>query len=349
MKNLKFVFAFSFWLFLLVAIVMVIHFRDYQNAYEALKNLDPVKPLSKLEALREYFMHSDQWSKIYATIIVSVLMVLFVINDHWIKSSFKRMLQTLQNYSNSTAVLGWVVHKAAAAIMVAAQFIVIINIIIIMTTELYIFSLSNVIEEKKIALLLGTNKTLSDNKTPNLYYIYRINAAEELYKSGKTETIIISGDKNDNGYNEPMDMMRDLLKRGIPQHAIKLDYSGFRTLDSVYRLKYESDVNDVVIITQKFHLQRALFLAQFYNIKAVGFQAQGTMTRSMVKRELLAKPKVILDIFVFNMKPKNGKVITRQQVQFAKPQHKTLVVSVVILLLITAWFFIESLKFQKYR
>jgi SanA protein len=190
---------------------------------------------------------------------------------------------------------------------------------------------------------------LSDNKTPNLYYIYRINAAEELYKSGKTETIIISGDKNDNGYNEPMDMMRDLLKRGIPQHAIKLDYSGFRTLDSVYRLKYESDVNDVVIITQKFHLQRALFLAQFYNIKAVGFQAQGTMTRSMVKRELLAKPKVILDIFVFNMKPKNGKVITRQQVQFAKPQHKTLVVSVAILLLITAWFFIESLKFQKYR
>jgi hypothetical protein len=145
MKNLKFVFAFSFWLFLLVAIVMVIHFRDYQNAYEALKNLDPVKPLSKLEVLREYFMHSDQWSKIYATIIVSVLMVLFVINDHWIKSSFKRMLQTLQNYSNSTAVLGWVVHKAAAAIMVAAQFIVIINIIIIMTTELYIFSLSNVI------------------------------------------------------------------------------------------------------------------------------------------------------------------------------------------------------------
>jgi vancomycin permeability regulator SanA len=348
MKLMRFFLTISFWIFLIAIIAGILYFRDYNDAYEALRKLDPGKPLSKIDVFGEYFAHSDQWNKIYMTIIISILLVLYVINDYWLKSHFKAILKKMQNFSYGTAVFGWILHKTSAAILVLVQFIAVINIIVVLTTEPYIFSLSNVIEKKKHALLLGTNKHLSDNKTPNMYYVYRINAVEELYKTKKISHIIISGDKSGD-YNEPMDMKRDLLKRGIPESAIQLDYAGFRTLDSIIRLKNNFDVHDVTIITQKFHLQRAIFLAQFYNVKAVGFQAQGSMTKSMIQRELLAKPRVIMDIFVFNMQPKQGKTIAkRQQVQFAKPQHKTLVASVVILLLITAWFFIRSLRFQKY-
>jgi SanA protein len=348
MRLLKFFLALAFWVLLLVAIVMFIHFHDFREAYEALKIIDPGKSLSKLDVLREYFAHSDQWNKIYITIIVSVLLVLYVINDYWIKSQFRRLFKRMQGMSYPIPVFGWVIHKSAAAFLVFFQFVAIINVIIIQTAEPYVYSFSKIVERKKYALLLGTNKNLSDDKTQNMYYVYRIDATSDLYKSGKIEEIIISGDKTDGDYNEPLDMKRDLIKRGVPENVISMDTAGFRTLDSVVRLKYHYNINDVVIISQKFHLQRALFLANYYNIKAIGFQAQGTMTKSMVQRELFAKPKVIIDIFVFNMQPKQGSTPIRQQVQFAKPQHKTLVISVVMLLLITVWFFMQTLRFHKY-
>ena len=348
MKFFKFLLTIFFWITLLVIIVSVLYYRDYYEALHAIKNIDPGEPLSKIEVLQEYFAYADQWNKIYIAIIISLLLVLFIINDHWIKSYFHGLLKKMQDFSYYLAVLAWCFHKIAATTLVLFQFIIIIYAIIILTSEPYIFSLSQVVEKKTYALLLGTNKYLSDGKTPNLYYTYRLDAIEELYKKKKVEIIIISGDKGENGYNEPMDMRRDLIQRGIPGHAMILDYAGYRTLDSIVRLKSQFGVSNVMIVSQKFHLQRALFLAHFYKIDAIGFSAQGGMTKSMIQRELLAKPKVILDIFVFNMQPKKGKYVMRQPMQFSKPQHKSLIISVIVLQLITAWFFINTLRFKKY-
>jgi SanA protein len=71
--------------------------------------------------------------------------------------------------------------------------------------------------------------------TYNLYYSHRIDAAEKLFKSGKIEFILISGDNSREEYDEPTDMKNDLVERGVPENKIYLDYAGFRTLDSVIR------------------------------------------------------------------------------------------------------------------
>ena len=95
------------------------------------------------------------------------------------------------------------------------------------------FQLSK-IEAKKVGLLLGTSKYISNGKE-NQYYNNRIDATVALFKHGKIKFVLISGDHGTAHYNEPQMMKEDLMKRGIPESKIFLDYAGFRTLDSVVR------------------------------------------------------------------------------------------------------------------
>ena len=114
---------------------------------------------------------------------------------------------------------------------------------------------------QKVGLLLGTSKTLP-NGYKNYYFYYRIDAAEKLYKSGKIEYIIVSGDNSRKDYNEPEDMKNELINRGVPADKIYEDFAGFRTLDSVVRAKEIFGQNSYIIISQKFHNERAVYLAQ---------------------------------------------------------------------------------------
>jgi len=159
----------------------------------------------------------------------------------------------------------------------------------------------------KTAVVLGTNKSLS-NGNPNLYFKYRIDAATELYKSGKIESIIVSGDNSVKGYNEPEQMKLDLIANGIPADKIYEDFAGFRTLDSVVRAKEIFGQNKVIFISQKFHNERAVFLAQKFGIEAFGYNAKDVNKYAGLKtnlREYLAKAKAYLDIW-FNVEPKFG-------------------------------------------
>lgn len=159
----------------------------------------------------------------------------------------------------------------------------------------------------KTAVVLGTNKSLS-NGNPNLYFKYRIDAATELYKSGKIESIIVSGDNSVKGYNEPEQMKLDLIANGIPSEKIYEDFAGFRTLDSVVRAKEIFGQNKVIFISQKFHNERAVFLAQKFDIEAYGYNAKDVNKYAGMKtnlREYLAKAKAYLDIW-FKVEPKFG-------------------------------------------
>ncbi len=124
-----------------------------------------------------------------------------------------------------------------------------------------------------VALVLGTSKYLG--KVLNDYYANRINAAISLYNEKKVEAFLLSGDNAHRSYNEPWTMKRDLLKAGVPEQAIFLDYAGFRTLDSIVRSKEIFDADEFIIITQKFHCERALFIAQHFNIHAVCLAVPG--------------------------------------------------------------------------
>lgn len=161
------------------------------------------------------------------------------------------------------------------------------------------------ISKNKVGLLLGTAKYLSDGRI-NLYYQFRVEAAVTLFKAQKIDFIVVSGDNGTKNYNEPSEFKDDLIEAGIPENKIFLDYAGFRTLDSVVRVKEIFGQTSVTIISQQFHNERALYLANHYDIDAIGYNASGISGKYAVKvqlREYLARVKVFVDI-LFNVEPK---------------------------------------------
>ncbi|MFZ4464113.1 MAG: SanA/YdcF family protein [Bacteroidales bacterium] len=162
------------------------------------------------------------------------------------------------------------------------------------------------IPHHKVGLLLGTSKYISEGKL-NPYYKNRIDAAVLLYQAGKIDYILVSGDNRHESYNEPREMRRSLMAAGIPEEKIFLDYAGFRTLDSVIRSKMVFGQNEITIISQLFHIERALYIALHYEIDAIGFSAADapdSWSDMTFFREYLARIKLMLDIYLFDTRPK---------------------------------------------
>lgn len=168
-----------------------------------------------------------------------------------------------------------------------------------------IYSNVTKIPHNKVGLVLGTSKHLTSGNN-NAYYTYRINATVKLYQQGKIDFILVSGDNATIYYDEPTTMKNDLIAQGIPANKIFLDYAGFRTLDSVVRSKKVFGQSSITIISQKFHIERAIYIAQHNNMNAVGFVASKVSNKYGIKtkiREKFARVKVILDL-IFNVQPK---------------------------------------------
>ncbi|MBU2900140.1 SanA/YdcF family protein [Maribacter dokdonensis] len=179
------------------------------------------------------------------------------------------------------------------------------NIIISNTADGKTFTDISSTPRNRVGLVLGTSNKLT-NGSPNPYYTYRINATKALYNAGKIEFILVSGDNGSIYYNEPDTFKKDLIKAGIPERAIFLDYAGFRTLDSMFRAKFIFGLNNVTVISQKFHNERAIYIAKQKGLNAIGFNAQDVSTSQGIKvqlREYLARVKVFIDMLL-NTQPK---------------------------------------------
>ena len=171
--------------------------------------------------------------------------------------------------------------------------------IIITSSTSFIKESTDNLPSLKTGLLLGTSRTLKNGK-PNEYFYNRTLATVELYNASKIKYIIISGDNSEKDYNEPLDMKNELIKNGIPDSVIYLDYAGFRTFDSVIRAKEIFGQTSLIIISQKFHNQRAVYIARQYGIEAYGFNAKDVNMYSGFKtkfREYFARMKVFIDIY----------------------------------------------------
>lgn len=156
------------------------------------------------------------------------------------------------------------------------------------------------VPDARAAVVLGCVRILKDGSR-NRFYGYRIRAAAELYKAGKVKAVIVSGDNHVKGYDEPSDMKEDLVAAGIPAEKVVCDYAGFRTLDSVVRAKEVFGAERFIVVSQPFHVRRALFLAWGFGCDAYGYAAEdvrGINSVMTLLREQLAKIAALMDVVI---------------------------------------------------
>jgi len=183
------------------------------------------------------------------------------------------------------------------ALLLLAAVVAAVNFEVVRATQHQLFSDTKLIPWNRVGLLLGTAKYEDRAKNVvNRYYQYRIDAAVQLYMAGKIDYIIVSGDASPY-YNEPTLMKRDLVARGVPANRIVLDNAGFRTLDSILRCRDVFGQKSFTIISQKFHNERAIYIANHKGVQTVGFNAlNGDSFFDVGVREKLARVKMMLDL-----------------------------------------------------
>jgi SanA protein len=156
------------------------------------------------------------------------------------------------------------------------------------------------------ALVLGASPKLADGRA-NLFFLPRLEAAAALHRTGKVKVLIVSGDNGSPQYDEPTEMKRVLVQLGVPAEKIVCDYAGFRTLDSVVRAKEIFGQSRLIVVSQRFHNQRAVYLAKAFGIDAWGFNAQDVpvvLSWKTFMREKLACVKAVLDVNLLHTMPK---------------------------------------------
>ncbi len=160
--------------------------------------------------------------------------------------------------------------------------------------------------ESQVGLVLGTSKYAQGNV--NRYYRARIEAASELFHAGRIRAILVSGDASTRYYDETTTMQHDLIELGVPEDYIMLDYAGVRTLDSVFRAKKVFGLDQVIVVSQQFHCERALYLADAVGLTATGFCAEDTpFSNSLMMRgrETLARVMAFVDLNIFDTQPRS--------------------------------------------
>jgi len=191
--------------------------------------------------------------------------------------------------------------------VLAMAFVLCTNWWVIESTEDKVLSDFSLLNGRSVVLVLGTSNKLRDGSA-NPFFDNRIKAAAELYREGKVSHFILSGDNRSIYYNEPFEMKKALVLKGIPDSVITLDYAGLRTLDSIVRSKEIFGQDKIIIITQPFHSYRALFISQFYHIDAVALVAKEPISEAPFKvyiREYFARTKAVLDLYIFNTTPRH--------------------------------------------
>ena len=181
------------------------------------------------------------------------------------------------------------------------------NQIVVNNAKGKVFSDIDSIRYNKVGLLLGTTPQARFDRITNYFFIYRIDAAEEMYKAGKIKKILISGDENSlDGINEPECMKDSLVARGIPASAIILDGKGYRTINSVINANKEFGLRSFTIISQEFHNERAIYQAEHLGLDVENLQAYNAQMPKSRRaflttiREYFARVKMFIDLITFD-------------------------------------------------
>ena len=212
--------------------------------------------------------------------------------------------------------IGCSVVVFALAVLMASSYVIVSS-----NASDRIFDEVKDIPHNKVGLLLATSP-ITPGGAHNFYFDNRITAADELYKAGKIDFIIASGGNytksQTNGCDEPRAILDSLVARGIPADRIILDYEGTRTLNSIVKAKEGYGLDSLTLISQKYHNERAIYLADKYGIKVVGYNAlPSPIRRNRIKntlREHLARVKMFIDNLT-----NNASNFERQNIDFKIP------------------------------
>jgi len=190
---------------------------------------------------------------------------------------------------------------AGAALVVVAGFagLLIAWFVVETTASGHVHFTTAELAPAEAGLVLGTSPWLRNGRR-NPYFDHRIAAAKALYVAGKAPFLVVSGNRS-LPYDEPTEMRDALVAAGVPENKIYRDYAGYRTLDSVVRAKQVFGLDRVVVVSQRSHVARALFIARWHGLDFEGYAAPGVRFPRGLKtdvREVFARALAMVDAVV---------------------------------------------------
>ncbi|MCK8068017.1 ElyC/SanA/YdcF family protein [Cobetia sp. 1CM21F] len=198
---------------------------------------------------------------------------------------------------------GWTLVGLLAA---GAMTVVGLNLWVVMATHDRIATSPLTCQSREVGIVFGTSHGLVGGGS-NPHYQARLDTAAQLYRLRRVSNLLLSGDNRTRYYNEPMTMWRDLRARNVPQEFMTLDYAGFSTFDTLVRAHKVFGVDEAVLVTQPWHLPRALFIADALGLEAVGCPAISERQPPGLKlmlREWLARAATVGDLYLWGRKPR---------------------------------------------
>jgi SanA protein len=197
-------------------------------------------------------------------------------------------------------------RMAGTFVILGALWVAVASLMVIATARGRTYSDPVTIPARRVGLVLGCSRFLGDGRR-NSFFDNRIQAAARLIRAGKVRYLVVSGDNHVAGYDEPKDMKESIVQAGVPPERVYCDYAGFRTMDSIVRVREVFGQTAVTVISQEFHNQRAIFIAQHRGVDAIAFNASEVDAYNSFKtkcREQIARANMLLDLFVFHRQPK---------------------------------------------
>jgi len=182
-----------------------------------------------------------------------------------------------------------------------------LNLYINFTTQSRRYTEITEVPDEPVAIVFGAGVWEDGSPTPML--ADRIRGAIDLYQMGRVQKILMTGDNATPEYNEVVAMQEYAIAHGVPAEAIRLDYAGFSTYESCYRAREIFGIERAVLITQRYHLPRAVYTCNRLGIDAIGFgtpdwgKFRDDSMRFYVRRELLAVVKAVVEVHILRPKP----------------------------------------------
>ncbi|MDY7116021.1 ElyC/SanA/YdcF family protein [Halomonas sp. SSL-5] len=202
-------------------------------------------------------------------------------------------------------VLRAILMALGTAVLLAALLLLVANLWVLGQTRERIEHELPLCRAERVGIVFGTSHwTRSGVRNP--YFEARMSASARLLRLDRVDHLLLSGDNRTLSYNEPITMWRDLRGRGVPETAMTLDYAGFSTFDTLARARAVFGVERGLLITQAWHLPRALFIAE-----ALGIEAQGCAVSShrvkgqwrLAAREWVARLATLGDLYLWGREP----------------------------------------------